>query len=339
MTPTIRKRALAKVKPRGRQPDARSWSLRISAAWQKSAEQIIETGRLLSKAKEALEHGQFQRMIEQHLPFGARTAQMLMAIAADPRLSNAKHVSHLPPSYGTMYAIHQLDDRQFERALKDGTINPEAERSDIVGAFKQEKRAEREENLAQKQRALPDKKYGVIYADPEWRFEPYSRDSGMDRAADNHYPTSETIEICARPVPKITADDAVLFLWATVPMLKAAFEVMDHWGFDYKSQFIWRKPKIGTGYWNRNAHEILLVGTRGSVPAPAPGTQWESVIDAPLGRHSEKPEKFYELIESYFPNLPKIELNARNARPGWDSWGNEAPESCDTKTGEVTEAA
>lgn len=68
-----------------------------------------------------------------------------------------------------------------------------------------------------------------------------------------------------------------------------------------------------------------MVGTRGNIPAPAPGTQWRSVIEAPRGRHSEKPEKAYELIESYFPNLPKIELNARKARPGWDAWGFEAP--------------
>lgn len=81
----------------------------------------------------------------------------------------------------------------------------------------------------------------------------------------------------------------------------------------------------GTGYWFVNKHEILLVGTRGNVPAPAQGTQWESVVTAPRGRHSEKPEVFYELIEAYFPNLPKIELNLRGApRPGWDGWGNEA---------------
>ena len=200
---------------------------------------------------------------------------------------------------------------------------------------KRESRAARETELSQTQLALPDKKYGVIYADPEWRFEVYSRDTGMDRSADNHYPTSATDAICRRPVEKIAADDCVLFLWATVPMLPDAIDVMRAWGFEYKSHCMWRKDRIGTGYWFRNAHELLLVGTRGKIPAPAMGTQWESVIDAPVGKHSEKPDKFYELIEAYFPNLPKIELNARAARPGWDAWGNEAPESCDEKTGEI----
>lgn len=195
----------------------------------------------------------------------------------------------------------------------------------VCAELKKRMRARREAELARKQADLPQKKYGVIYADPEWRFEVYSRDTGMDRAADNHYPTSETADICRRDVGSIAADDSVLFLWATVPMLPDALKVMEAWGFEYKSHIIWRKDRIGTGYWFRNAHELLLVGTRGKIPAPAMGDQWESVVDAAVGRHSEKPEVFYNLIENYFPNLSKIELNARQKRDGWDVWGYEAP--------------
>jgi N6-adenosine-specific RNA methylase IME4 len=191
-------------------------------------------------------------------------------------------------------------------------------------AVKKLSREINEQELAAKQTALPNKRYGVILADPEWSFEPYSRETGMDRAADNHYPTSATDQICERDVGSIAADDAVLFLWATVPMLPDALRVMEAWGFKYKSHAVWAKDRIGTGYWFRNQHELLLVGTRGKIPAPAMGTQWPSLIDAPVGRHSEKPIKSYELIEHYFPTLPKIELNARNRRDGWDAWGNEA---------------
>jgi len=89
----------------------------------------------------------------------------------------------------------------------------------------------------------------------------------------------------------------------------------------------------------RYDHELLLVGTKGAIPAPAMGTQFPSVIDAPIGKHSEKPVQFYELIEAYFPTLPKIELNARRARDGWELWGNEAPlPPHDPDTGEVIEA-
>lgn len=194
-------------------------------------------------------------------------------------------------------------------------------------ALRKLKRESNERSLSEKIVALPDKKYGVILADPEWRFEPWSRETGLDRAADNHYSTSGTQVIASRDVPSIAAKDCVLFLWATVPMLPQALAVMGAWGFDYRSNFVWVKDRIGTGYWNRNAHELLLIGVRGNVPAPAPGTQWNSAIDAPVGRHSEKPETFLDLIEVYFPTLPKIELNRRGPpRPGWDAWGNEAQE-------------
>ena len=190
---------------------------------------------------------------------------------------------------------------------------------------KAERRAAREAELAAKQTALPDKRYGVIVADPEWRWEPYSRETGMDRAADNHYPTSATDIIATRDVPSIAADDCVLFLWATVPMLQDALPVMKAWGFEYKSHVIWDKVFTGCGYWFRNRHELLLVGTKGNIPAPAMGTQPASVLTIGRKEHSSKPEQFLELIEEYFPNLPKIELNRRGpARPGWDAWGNEA---------------
>ena len=196
-------------------------------------------------------------------------------------------------------------------------------------AEKRERRQERERELGARQLALPQKTYGVIFADPEWRFEPWSRETGMDRAADNHYQTSELADIKARDVAAIAADDSVLFLCATVPMLLQALEVMASWGFKYVSHFIWLKDKIGTGYWNRNIHELLLVGVKGEIPCPAPGTQWDSVLQAPTSfaqrAHSEKPVTYYELIEAYFPNLPKIELNARQARENWDRWGLEAP--------------
>jgi N6-adenosine-specific RNA methylase IME4 len=196
---------------------------------------------------------------------------------------------------------------------------------DIAAMDKKERRAVRERLLGGIQCALPTQKFGVILADPEWRFEPWSRETGMDRAVDNHYPTSVTEVIAARDVASIAADDSVLFLWGTVPMLPQAFMVMGAWGFDYRSHFCWIKDRIGTGYWSRNNHELLLVGTRGKIPAPDPTTLSASAFEAPRGEHSAKPECVLEMIERWFPTLPKIELNARKARPGWVAWGNEAP--------------
>lgn len=211
-----------------------------------------------------------------------------------------------------------------EKILSGGAVvvNP---LKDLSTAEKKSRRRAREIELGAKQMALPEARFGVIYADPEWKFEAYSDETGMDRAADNHYPTSVLDVIKGRDVGSLAADDCVLFLWATVPMLPQALEVMAAWGFAYKSNFDWRKDQIGTGYWNRNRHEHLLIGTRGKIPAPAMGEQFDSSIEAPVGEHSAKPEKFYEIIETYFPTLPKIELNARVARPGWVRWGYEAP--------------
>jgi N6-adenosine-specific RNA methylase IME4 len=106
-------------------------------------------------------------------------------------------------------------------------------------------------------------------------------------------------------------------------MLPAALQVIAAWGFAYRSGFSWHKDKIGTGYWNRNQHELLLIATRGRIPAPPPEARVSSVISAPRGRHSQKPQAVYEMIERTYPDLPKIELFARARRDGWRSWGNE----------------
>jgi N6-adenosine-specific RNA methylase IME4 len=306
--------------------DREGFAARIVAAWRESTLAIIETGRLITVAKAALPHGEFIAMVEADLPFTRSTAHRLMAITEDPKLSNVAHGQHLPASWRTLYELTKLDDVTFEEKIADGTIRPDMERRDIEQTRKATARAVKEELLGRSIAALPQQKFGVILADPPWRFEPYSRETGMDRAADNHYPTLGDIPSMA-DVSQIAADNCVLFLWATVPILPHALLTMLAWGFEYRSHFIWAKDRIGTGYWNRNKHELLLLGVKGSVPAPAMGTQWESVIEAAVGRHSEKPEIFLELIERYFPTLPKIELNRRGpARPGWSAWGNEVEE-------------
>ncbi len=214
-------------------------------------------------------------------------------------------------------AANLSQDQQLEVAEK-----PEAF---LRGAVKQAVRAQRERSLAKATMAasmkLGKSLYSVIMADPPWRFEPHSRVTGMAKAADNHYPTMTLDEIVALDVP--AAETCVLFMWRTAPMLKGAMDVMAAWGFESRLEIVWEKDKIGTGYWSRNQHEVLMIGTRGDPPGPAPGTQPPSVIRAPVGRHSEKPAVFAEVIERMFPTVPKIEMFARQRRPGWDAWGNE----------------
>ena len=300
----------------------------LPPAGDRSLEAVIETGRLISTAKAALPHGAFTAMVENDLPFGPRTAQILMKVAADSRITNPKFISLLPSSWATLSELTKLDDKQFQSRIKDGTIHPEMERRDIATIIKKEARAKREADLGIKQMALPNKRYGVVVADPEWKDEVWSEDTGMDRHASNHYPTSDAKIIAARDVGSIAAKDCVLFLWTTNQHLRIAIGVMEAWSFEYKSNYCWGKNKISTGRWNRSKHELLLIGTRGNVPCPSPGTQWDSVIEAPVGAHSAKPECFLEMIEAYYPTLPKIELNRRGAaRDGWCAWGLEAVQS------------
>ena len=182
----------------------------------------------------------------------------------------------------------------------------------------------RQRTLGSRQPPLPSERYDLILADPEWHFKPRSRETGMDRSADDHYSTNDLEVIATRDIPSIAADNCVLFLWATVPMLPQALYVMDASGFRYNSHVVWVKDRVGTACWFRNEHELLLVGTRGRILGPTPGTQWPSVIVAPWPRHSSKPDVFIEMIEAYFPNLSKVELNRRGpVRPGWAAWGKE----------------
>ena len=170
------------------------------------------------------------------------------------------------------------------------------------------------------------KHYPVIYADPPWKFGVHSEVTGREKSAENHYPTLDTDAICnvLAEAGGVAARDAVLFLWATNPMLPDALKVMAAWGFTYVHHWVWDKEVAGTGYWGRDRHELLLIGRRGSPATPLPGSQPETVHRARKGRHSAKPEWFAEQIERLYPGVPKIELFCRSPRPGWDVWGFEA---------------
>jgi N6-adenosine-specific RNA methylase IME4 len=204
----------------------------------------------------------------------------------------------------------------------------------IRGARAEVRRTERIARIATISGAnspLPqDQKYPVILADPPWHFEVYNEDSGVERAAANHYPTMALAEICKLPIADLATPDAVLFLWTTAPHLREAFEVLAAWGFQYVSNFVWVKDKFGLGYWVRNQHELVLIARRGDLPTPAPACRPPSVIQAPAREHSRKPDEAYALIERMYPELPKIELFARARRPGWDAWGNEVIPSPDS---------
>jgi N6-adenosine-specific RNA methylase IME4 len=239
-------------------------------------------------------------------------------------------------------------ERQVEivRALprtSDGKLTPEVRKAlaPVIKEIRAEKQAEkkqrrdsREADLGARILAMPDKKYGVAIEDFEWDHEPWSRKTGMDRHPANHYPTAADAhtpeEIVARTAErfKCLANDSVLYMWTTIPHEAIAHRVLELRGFKYVSQRVWGKVRAGEGrgpgYWVTGEHEILLIAVRGKVVAPATA-HFRSRFEAPVRAHSEKPDQQYEHAEYHFPNIPKIELNARRARAGWDRWGYEAP--------------
>ena len=135
-------------------------------------------------------------------------------------------------------------------------------------------------------------------------------------------------ELTKLPVSSISASDAVLFLWATYPMLPDAFKLITAWGFVFKTvAFTWVKTTksgsypIGLGYWTRANPELCLLATRGrptrndrSIP---------NLLISPRREHSRKPDEIRQRIVRLCGDLPRVELFARERTPGWYVWGNE----------------
>ena len=172
---------------------------------------------------------------------------------------------------------------------------------------------------------LPEGTYSIIYADPPWTY----KDKNSQGAASNHYETMSLDDIKAMPILDITNTNCVLFIWATYPLIAEALEVINAWGFTYKSvAFTWIKlNKNGFGYffglgrWTRGNPELCLIATKGK-PQRASASVANLTI-APLTRHSAKPPIVRDKIVELMGDLPRIELFARNQTKGWGVWGND----------------
>ena len=172
------------------------------------------------------------------------------------------------------------------------------------------------------------KKYKIIYADPPWQYRVYSQ-KGQGRSAENHYHTMNIKDIMALPVDKIADKDCILFLWITFPCLKEGIEVMERWGFKYKTcGFNWVKRNkkkntyfMGLGFWTRSNSEVCLIGTKGQPKRVSKSVS--QICDARIMEHSKKPAEIRERIVELCGELPRIELFARDKVKGWDSLGDE----------------
>jgi len=183
---------------------------------------------------------------------------------------------------------------------------------------------------------LPDGKFPVVYADPPWR---YDFVQVNDWGVEAHYDTLPLEDIKnykdtqGVPIQEKFAKTAVLFLWVTPPKLKDAMEVIEAWGFQYTTQAVWVKNRLGMGYWWMQKHEVLLLAKRGNFPAPQTGSRPPSIIEAKWNGHSKKPTSVYRMIEKMCP-VPEttkangadyyLECFARgHKRKHWAGFGHE----------------
>jgi N6-adenosine-specific RNA methylase IME4/ParB-like chromosome segregation protein Spo0J len=258
------------------------------------------------------------------------TAAKLVNVSV-PTVKRAKAVlEHGTPELQQAVEQGRVTVREAEGAAR---CSPEAQADFLANAAAgkhftvwqwNNRRQEQAARLAESARALPadKKRWPIILADPPWKY-PGGPISTPERDAENHYPTMDLEKIVALPVADLATDDAILFLWATVPLLPQALQVIEAWGFKYRTGMVWDKEINGAGWWVFNRHEHLLVAVRGNPPKPPTTALPCSVIRERKREHSRKPEASYATIERMYPTLPKLELFARQARQGWSVWGNE----------------
>lgn len=179
-------------------------------------------------------------------------------------------------------------------------------------------------------------KYNIIYADPAWHYHRGSiggvyQDGGRGvRTVAEQYSMMDNEDIKNLPIKKITANDAILFMWVTDSHLEIGLEVIKSWGFKYKTiGFVWKKitknNKVcaNVGAWTMKNTEICLIGTKGNMAKYKQKRNIYQLIEAERTKHSKKPKEARERIVEIFGDLPRVELFAREKVAGWDSWGNE----------------
>lgn len=172
-------------------------------------------------------------------------------------------------------------------------------------------------------------RYSTLLADPPWQFQNRTGKMAPEHRRLLRYPTMELKEIVELPVAKLAAAKSHLYLWVPNALLQEGLQVMEAWGYTYKSNLVWYKVRKdggpdgrGVGFYFRNVTELVLFGVRGSMRTLQPGRTQVNVLATRKREHSRKPDEIYDIIESCSPG-PYLELFARFRRPGWDQWGNE----------------
>jgi len=171
--------------------------------------------------------------------------------------------------------------------------------------------------------------FGTIMADPPWRFSNRTGKMAPEHKRLSRYSTMTLEEIMELPVQRIALPESHLYLWVPNALIREGLEVMNRWGFTYKTNMVWHKIRKdggpdgrGVGFYFRNVTELVLFGTRGNIRTLAPGRRQVNIISSRKREHSRKPDELYGIIEQCSPG-PHLELFARHKMSNWIQWGNE----------------
>ncbi len=176
-------------------------------------------------------------------------------------------------------------------------------------------------------------RFKTILSDPPWQFQNRTGKMAPEHKRLSRYGTMSLDDIKTLPVASVAEDTAHLYLWVPNALLPEGLQVMQAWGFHYKSNIVWHKIRKdggpdgrGVGFYFRNTTELLLFGIRGkNARTLAPGRRQVNFVATQKREHSRKPDEIFQIIEACSPG-PFLELFARGPHNGWTVWGNQSDE-------------
>ncbi len=159
--------------------------------------------------------------------------------------------------------------------------------------------------------------FGAVMADPPWLF----GNKATRAACRKHYKTMTDAELAEMPVAELMAKDSHLHLWVPSTLLPRGLQLMQAWGFEYVTNFVWIKRQIGIGNYWRSSHELMLLGVRGKARRfNNHGLYSWAMLDRT--KHSAKPDEVRRQIEKASPG-PYLEMFGRQPMAGWAVYGDE----------------